>query len=86
MPMQSHTATRVAAWHRCDRCGWDWRVTYLQRQRGGLYCPYCIDNPIAWQRDQIIQDVLSSGAENELAPAEILKEPVTEGDDVNSDT
>jgi hypothetical protein len=45
----------------------------------------CYDNPIAWQRPQIIQDVLSAGAENELAIADILKEPTTEGDDINSD-
>lgn len=83
--MHSHTATRVAPWHRCDRCGWDYRVTDLRRQRGLLLCSFCYDNPIAWQRPQIIQDVLSAGAENELAVADILKEPTTDGDDINSD-
>lgn len=85
MPMHSHTATRVGAWHRCDRCGWDYRVHDLRRQRGLLLCIFCYDNPIAWQRPQIIQDVLSAGAENELAIADTLKEPTTEGDDINSD-
>jgi hypothetical protein len=86
MPMQGHTAIRVAPWHRCDRCGWDYRVTELRRQRGELLCSYCYDNPIAWQRFQMIQDVLSAGAEEEMAPAEILRDPLSEGDDVNSDS
>lgn len=85
MPMMSHTSIGVAPWHRCDRCGWEWRVSELRRQRGLLLCHFCWDNPIAWQRPQIIQDVLSAGAENELAVADILKEPTTEGDDINSD-
>jgi hypothetical protein len=85
VPMRSHSAINVAPWHRCDRCGWDYRVTDLRRQRGLLLCAPCYDNPIAWQRPQIIQDVLSAGAENELAVADILKEPTTEGDDINSD-
>jgi hypothetical protein len=85
VPMHSHTATRVSPWHRCDRCGWDWRASELRRQRGELLCKYCYDNPIAWQRPQLIQDVLSAGAEEELAPAQILREPTTEGDDINSD-
>jgi hypothetical protein len=85
VPKQGGTATRVAPWHRCDRCGWDYRVTDLRRQRGMLLCYFCYDNPIYWQRPQIIQDVLAAGAEEELAPAQILREPTTEGDDINSD-
>jgi hypothetical protein len=85
MPRRSHSAIRVGAWYRCGRCGWDYRIADLRRQRGLLLCIFCWDNPIAWQRDQIIQDVLSAGAENEMAVDDALKEPTTEGDDINSD-
>ena len=46
----------------------------LQRQLGLILCQQCFDNPIAWQRPNIIQDVLSYTANEELRVADILTE------------
>lgn len=81
MPMQSHSGRGIAPWHRCDRCGWDYRVSDLQRQLGLILCKPCVDNPIAWTRPLIIQDCLNSSEEQELRIADILKN--NESDDLN---
>ena len=80
MPARTHTATRVAPWHFCDRCGYLYRVTELRRQIGLILCETCFDNPIAWQRPVMIQDLLNFTSDQELRPAEILRENM--GDDV----
>jgi hypothetical protein len=82
MPMQSHSGRGIAPWHRCDRCGWDYRVTELSRQLGLILCQPCRDNPIAWVRPLIIQDVINSSLEQELRLAEILKQ--NQSDDFDS--
>jgi hypothetical protein len=80
MPRQSHSGIRTAPWHYCDRCGYKYRVTELRRQIGLILCETCFDNPIAWQRPVMIQDLLNFTSEEELRIAEILKENM--GDDV----
>jgi len=82
MPRQSHSGRGIAPWHRCDRCGWDYRVTDLQRQLGLILCQPCVDNTIAWTRPLIIQDLLNSTEEQELRVADILKENMS--DDLDS--
>jgi hypothetical protein len=82
MPRQSHSGKGIAPWHRCDRCGWDYRVTELQRQLGLILCQSCVDNPIAWVRPLIIQDVLNATQEQELRVADILKDNMA--DDITS--
>ena len=72
MPNQSQSGIHIAPWHRCDRCGVDFRVTDLQWQNGLLVCQDDYDNPIAWVRPILIQEVLSNGTE-EAGVAEILK-------------
>jgi len=80
MPRQSHSGILIAPWHYCDRCGYKYRVTELRRQIGLILCETCFDNPIAWQRPIMIQDLLNFTGEEELRVAEILKENM--GDDV----
>lgn len=82
MPRMSHSGRGIAPWHRCDRCGWDYRVTELKRQLGLILCPACVDNPIAWVRPLIIQDVLNFTGPEELRVAEILKS--NQSDDITS--
>lgn len=82
MPRQSHSGRGIAPWHRCDRCGWDFRVTDLSRQLGLILCESCRDNTIAWVRPLIIQDVLNASMEQELRVADILKE--NQSDDLDS--
>lgn len=82
MPRQSHSGKGIAPWHRCDRCGWEFRVTELQRQLGLILCQPCVDNPIAWVRPLIIQDLLNSTMEQELRIADILRENMS--DDLDS--
>jgi hypothetical protein len=81
MPRMSHSGRGIAPWHRCDRCGWQYRVTELQKQLGLILCGPCVDNPIAWNRPLIIQDILSFTADEELRVADILKSP--QGDDIS---
>jgi hypothetical protein len=80
MPMQSHSGRGIAPWHYCDRCGYKYRVTELRRQIGLILCETCFDNPLAWQRPIMIQDLLNFTSGEELRVAEILKENL--GDDV----
>lgn len=81
MPRMSHSGRGIAPWHRCDRCGWQYRVTELRKQLGLILCQSCVDNPIAWNRPLIIQDILSFTADEELRVAEILRSP--QGDDIS---
>jgi hypothetical protein len=80
MPQQSHSGILIAPWHYCDRCGYKYRVTQLRRQLGLILCETCFDNPIAWQRPLLIQDLLNFTSEEELRLADILKENM--GDDI----
>lgn len=80
MPNQSHSGAVGIPWHRCDRCGFEFRVSELTRQRGFILCYYCLDNPLAWERQRIISEVLSTNAK-EPALADILKEPSQNDDD-----
>lgn len=82
MPRQSHSGRGITPWHRCDRCGWDYPVTMLKRQLGLILCPADVDNPIAWVRPLIIQDVINLTTESELRVADILTE--NQSDDLNS--
>ena len=74
MSRQSHSGRGISPWHRCSRCGWDFRVSELRRQLGLILCETCYDNPVAWQRQNMIQDALNFGSEEELRVADILKE------------
>jgi len=74
MPMQSHSGRGICPWHRCDRCGWQYPVSQLRRQLGLILCGPCYDNPIAWQRPLLIQDLLNFTSGEELRVADILKE------------
>jgi hypothetical protein len=80
MPMMSHSGRGIAPWHRCDRCGWQFRVTDLKRQLGFIVCQPCYDNPIAWYRPLMIQDLLNFTGDEELRVAEILK--ANQSDDI----
>jgi hypothetical protein len=67
------------SWHRCDRCSFDYPVSRLVRQRGLILCiDKCVDNLLSFQRDKMIQDNLSQSAEQEMAVADILKQPVSD--------
>jgi hypothetical protein len=48
-------------------------MSKLQWQNGILVCGECWDNPIAWQRPLIIQEVLGDGTEQEGGVHELLK-------------
>jgi len=37
-----------------------------------------LDDPTIWQRSRIIQDVLSQSADQEMAVADILKQPLAQ--------
>jgi recombinational DNA repair protein (RecF pathway) len=82
MPLQSHSGRGICPWHRCDRCGWDFPVSMLRRQLGLILCDQCFDNPIAWQRPLMIQDLLGSMSNQELRPADILQS--NQSDDMNA--
>jgi hypothetical protein len=45
----------------------------VQWQNGLLLCPECVDNPYAWTRDTLIQEILADGSPEEAQVAEILK-------------
>jgi len=79
MPNPSHSGILIAPWHDCDRCGVSFRVTELTWQNGLLLCKDDVDNPIMWQRDQMIQEVLGNG-QPEADVAEILKNPNQESE------
>jgi len=78
MPNQAHSGVLGDPWHDCDRCGQSYRVSQLARQRGLILCPKCLDDPTIWQRSRIIQDVLSQSADQEMAVADILKQPLAQ--------
>lgn len=80
MPAQTHSGILIAPFHFCDRCGYKYRVSELRRQMGLILCETCFDNPLAWQRPIMIQDLLNFTAGEELRLAEILKENL--GDDI----
>jgi hypothetical protein len=82
MPMQSHSGRGIIPWHRCDRCGWQYPASHLTRQIGLILCYECYDDPIAWQRPSIIQDILSFTANEELRVLDILTE--NQSDDITS--
>jgi len=73
---QSHSGWHGVAWHRCDRCGQEFPVTLLVRQRGSIFCTpnNCVDNPLIWNRPGIIQEVLEFGQDQEMAVADILRD------------
>jgi hypothetical protein len=73
MPMISHSGRGIAPWHFCDRCGYPYRVSELRRQLGLILCGPCFDDPIAWYRPLMIQDLLNFTADEELRTAEILR-------------
>jgi len=59
MPNQSHSALAGDPWARCDRCGWDYRLSQMVMQNGLLLCfAKCYDNPDILNRDQEIQEAL----------------------------
>ncbi len=59
MPLQR--GILIGPLHRCDICGCDFRIGELQWQNGLLKCSEDMDNPIMWQRDKIIVEVLGDG-------------------------
>lgn len=74
MPTQNHSGIRGVPWKRCDRCGRDFPIDRLVKQRGLLLCiDSCWDNPIMFEREEIIQDVLEFGSTTELEPVDVLK-------------
>jgi hypothetical protein len=85
MPNQAHSGIHGDPWHQCDICGWDYHTSQLRRQpglrRGLLVCPKCYDNPLTFQRDSRIQEVLSQSADQEMQVADILRQPVNSEDD-----
>lgn len=83
MPSQSHSGIHGTPWHRCDRCGYDYPVDKLARQRGLILCvEKCIDKTDVWSRDAIISQVLQSSDE-EPATASILKDRGIEDDELS---
>lgn len=80
MPRTSHSGRGIAPFHNCDRCGYTYRVSELIRQLGLILCRPCYDNPLAWQRPLMIQDLLNFTAEEELRVADILKD--NQNDDI----
>ena len=72
--MMSHSGLHGLPWARCDRCGYQDRMTELVLQRGLLLCIFkCVDNPLAWDRVSIIRDILEFGATEEMQVPELLK-------------
>lgn len=77
MPRQSGSGIRGTPWAYCDRCGLQYPIDQLLKQRGLLVCGPrskggCFDNPLIFEREEIIQDVLSYSGE-ELDTPDILK-------------
>jgi hypothetical protein len=70
VPNQSHSGWQGRPWTCCDRCGLDYHADQLQLQRGLKLCPECLDNPIAFERDRIIAEVLES-REEEAGPVHV---------------
>lgn len=75
MPNQAHSGIQGTPWFRCGRCGCDFRTSDLYPQKGLLLCKQngCYDDLSVEMRDNIIQQVLSSGPD--APPARILEEP-----------
>lgn len=76
----SHSGRGIGPFHDCQRCGFTFRASDLRRQLGLLVCWDCYDDPIAWTRQNIIQDVLNFTSEEELRVADVLKE--NQNDDI----
>jgi hypothetical protein len=78
MPNQAHSGIRGDPWHRCDRCGKDYRVSSLRKvttlMHGTLILcsATCIDEEI--DRDAIIERFLLTQPQD-AQPAEILRQP-----------
>ena len=52
MPNQAHSGIQGDPWHRCGRCGLDYRLSELAWQEGRLLCmATCWDEQTAHQRD-----------------------------------
>jgi hypothetical protein len=60
----------------------DYHTSALRRQtgasRGILVCPSCFDDPLTFYRPLLIQDNLAQSADQEMAVADILKEPTSD--------
>ena len=76
----AHSSIMGDPWHRCQRCDCETRVSQLVWQNGLLLCTSCYDNPDAWTRDAVIQEVLAEGSPEEAQVAEILKGESNEPD------
>lgn len=73
MPMQRGNVTGVP-WHYCDRCGWQYPLDRMTRQRGLLLClEKCWDQPFMFERDRYKADVLSQPADEQQVH-ELLRE------------
>lgn len=72
MPNQSHSGMLGIPWFRCQMCGKDFRTSELRWQNGLLVCMTDWDNPIAWNRPILIQEVLQESPQ-EMEVAEVLK-------------
>jgi len=77
---QAHSGWHGIPWHRCDRCGIEFPVSYLRRQRGLILCVVnnCWDDPLIWNRPGLIQNNLAWGAEYEMQVADILTQDMNE--------
>ncbi len=75
MPRQGGSGINGIPWARCDRCGLDHPISLLVKQQGLLLCidHDCYDNPIMFERERIIADILEFGQDTEMQPLDILK-------------
>jgi hypothetical protein len=61
-------------WDYCDRCGFVFPISQLQKQKGLLVCSKDLDDLSIERRDGIIAQVLADGREGDNPKAEKLAE------------
>lgn len=61
--MPKHQGLWRQQWMKCDRCYFDFPISYLTRQKGLMVCQLDLDNLDVELRPPLIAEILSDGQE-----------------------
>lgn len=69
MPWQGGSGFNGIPWGYCERCGWQYPVDHLVKQRGIVVCvDKCYDNPLIFDRERLIAETIEDAALTEQQP------------------
>ena len=61
--MPRHRGLYRQQWQKCERCYFDFPISYLTKQKGLMVCPQDLDNLDVELRPALIAELLSDGTE-----------------------